>query len=93
MNALAPHTSLIFEKATEEEVGYGLILSVEGAEIGVPVAKAGEAISGAGALGEIGIDIINGDLGNLSKEGLFYLANKAIEFGLKKKFTRFQCKF
>lgn len=52
-------------------VGYGLTLSVVGAEVGIPLAELGSNISSIGSWAEIFIDAANGDWGDSTK-GLFY---------------------
>jgi len=61
--------------------GYGLTLIGVGAEIGVPLAGFGEAISLVGSLSEILLDFANGDYGN-SIKGLIYKG--LVSMGLNK---------
>ncbi len=62
-----------------EGVGLGMTLSVVGAEAGVPTAEVGAAISTAGAITGIAIDIFNGDIGEAAKSALFHGAGKKLE--------------
>ena len=65
-------------------VGYGLTLTGAGAEVGVPLAGFGEAISLVGSLSEILLDFANGDYGN-SRKGLIYEGGeKLVGMGLNK---------
>lgn len=65
-------------------VGYVATVSVVGAEVGVPLAAAGSAISTVGTGWEVVIDWANGDLGNSAKKIGFYASSKLIKFGLNK---------
>ena len=65
-------------------VGFGLTLSVAGAEAGVPLAAAGGIFSGVGSAWEMGIDVLNGDLGDFTKKWGFYVGGKLVEKGINK---------
>ena len=65
-------------------VGYAATLSVVGAEVGVPLAAAGNAISLAGSVWELGIDVLNGDFGDSGKKVAFIIGGKLVEKGLNK---------
>lgn len=67
--------------------GYALTLTGVGAEIGAPIAAIGNTINDAGTVGQIGLDIINGDFGTsdevstifgIGNVGLDNMINKAI---------------
>lgn len=64
--------------------GYGLTLIGVGAEIGVPLAGFGEAISLVGSLSEILLDFANGDYGNSLKGFIYKGGEKLVGMGLKK---------
>lgn len=65
-------------------LGYGLTLTGAGAEIGVPLAGIGEAVSSVGSLGEFLLDFANGDYFNAGKGGFYVLAGKLVGMGLNK---------
>lgn len=52
-------------------VGYGLTLSVAGAEVGVPLAAFGQTVSSIGNISEFFIDIANGEYKNIIKKGFY----------------------
>lgn len=64
--------------------GYGLTLTVSGAEIGVPLAESGNVVSGVGSFGEILLDFANGDYFNAGKGGFYVLIGKLVGMGLNK---------
>lgn len=67
-----------------EGVGLGMTLSVVGAEAGVPTAEVGAAVSTAGTLTGIAIDIFNGDIGEAAKSALFHGAVWKLKTLIKK---------
>ena len=64
--------------------GYGLTLTGVGAEIGVPLAGFGEAISLVGSLSEILLDFANGDYGNSIKGLIYKGGEELVSMGLNK---------
>jgi len=64
--------------------GYGLTLSVAGAEVGVPLAAVGNAISLLGSGWEFGVDLLNTDWGYSGKKAGFIVAGELAKIGLKK---------
>jgi RHS repeat-associated protein len=62
-----------------EGVGYAMTLTGVGAEAGVPTAEAGAAVSTAGTLTGIAIDIFNEDLGGAFKSALFLGAGSKLK--------------
>lgn len=76
--------------------GYAATVSVVGAEVGVPTAVVGNAISTAGTVWEVGVDLLNTDwegmlngnedenLADVGKKVVFYVAGKLVEKGLNK---------
>lgn len=76
--------------------GYGVTLSVVGAEVGVPLAATGNVISTAVSVWEIGVDLLNTDwgvllnrkgnenIGNVAKKVGFYVAGDLAAKGLNK---------
>jgi len=62
-----------------EGAGYGMTLSVVGAEAGAPTAAAGAAISTVGTLSGIAVDLFNEDFGSAAKSTLFYGVGKKLE--------------
>ena len=65
-------------------VGYAATLSVAGAEVGVPMAAAGNVVSSVGSAGEMILDIANGDYCNGLKDAAFRLFEKGTEILLNK---------
>jgi RHS repeat-associated protein len=65
-------------------LGYGLTLTVVGAEIGVPLAAAGNALSGIGTGIEIGVSMIDGDLNNAGTKLGLMATDKVIGKGLNR---------
>lgn len=63
-------------------IGYGFTLSIVGAEIGIPLAKIGNAVSTAGSVFEVTLDLLNSDYGDILKTGVFdmidFFKNKAL---------------
>ncbi|WP_370629737.1 hypothetical protein [Flavobacterium sp. NKUCC04_CG] len=64
--------------------GFGLTLTGVGAEIGVPLAGAGNLISGIGSGIEIGVDLFEGNMKGAGINIGFYLGSKFLEKGLNK---------
>ena len=64
--------------------GYAATITGVGAEVGAPVAAIGNTISNVGAVAEIGLDAMNGDVGNSVKGVIYYIAEKGIEKGIDK---------
>ena len=62
-----------------EGVGLGMTLSVAGAEVGAPIAETGGAISRAGTITGMAIDVFNEDFGGVVKSALFYGVGKKLE--------------
>ena len=60
--------------------GYGFTISGVGAEVGVPLALVGNTLSTVGNVGELVINLTNGDYKYLYEEGAF----KMLEYGSKK---------
>jgi RHS repeat-associated protein len=61
-----------------ECVGYGMTISVIGAEAGVPTAKVGAAISTAGTFTGAAIDLFNEDYANILESFIFYGTNRKL---------------
>lgn len=70
--------------------GYALTLTYVGAEAGIPMAAAGNAISDFGALCETGLDFLNGDNNQFLKDFIYFGANKLINNKLEKLFPTYE---
>lgn len=64
--------------------GYACTVSVIGAEVGVPLAAIGNAISGVGTGIEIAVELNSNDFGTASKEIGFQVAGILVDKGLNK---------
>ena len=66
--------------------GYGLTASVVRAEIGIPLAAAGNIVSGLGGLMELGINLHDSKIGEAGVNAGFLIGGELIDLAVKKAF-------